>query len=484
MAALAFVSSAQDITTMGPGKDPMTYPAKEGYTLVNNWMVCGGANGNGTNAVAYDYWKALYAEMASPDHCMTGAICGDYAYISCSKDLFPMVDDNGNSFMGSGDGSHLIVLDRYSGKFVKNMTLTLNGEQYCELLGTGSIGADDFGHLWAADCNFGAYKEDGTTSPIHLYLVNTETGALTDVLNYELDDIEGPSLMGRFEYYSLVGDITGEQAQCVFMTAPQDKTYVMTFVRGQGADAFVGGIDPDDDMGMIGLEITDTDPAEQTLWSSCAWVSIVPDEDFSGALFWADGHQTYPALYDRDGEKVLSLVSKNGEEGWEDYIPDRSAAGGLAHFTLGDDEFLCYGLSFPDNSKWGGEVALVKLDNNGGLDNAVPMHIFPKQSAEVKGFGTEKGQRFFQTVQAGPIMKDANGKEARHIFAYKDHVGLALYTLAQEGYQAGVEGIIADTNNAPVEYFNLNGVRVDANSLVPGLYITRQGEKASKVVVK
>lgn len=46
----------------------------------------------------------------------------------------------------------------------------------------------------------------------------------------------------------------------------------------------------------------------------------------------------------------------------------------------------------------------------------------------------------------------------------------------------GVSDIIADDANAPVEYFNLQGVRV-ANP-ENGLYIRRQGNKAQKVLVK
>lgn len=45
----------------------------------------------------------------------------------------------------------------------------------------------------------------------------------------------------------------------------------------------------------------------------------------------------------------------------------------------------------------------------------------------------------------------------------------------------GVEGINAD-NNAPVQYFNLQGVEVE--NPANGLYIRRQGAKASKVLVK
>ena len=47
--------------------------------------------------------------------------------------------------------------------------------------------------------------------------------------------------------------------------------------------------------------------------------------------------------------------------------------------------------------------------------------------------------------------------------------------------QAGVREVsIADTD-APVEYFNLQGVRV--NEPAAGLYIRRQGRNVSKVIV-
>lgn len=47
---------------------------------------------------------------------------------------------------------------------------------------------------------------------------------------------------------------------------------------------------------------------------------------------------------------------------------------------------------------------------------------------------------------------------------------------------ASVDGIAIEENNAPVEYFNLQGVRVD--NPANGLYIMRQGNKATKVLVK
>lgn len=49
---------------------------------------------------------------------------------------------------------------------------------------------------------------------------------------------------------------------------------------------------------------------------------------------------------------------------------------------------------------------------------------------------------------------------------------------------SGIEGVEVDGSDAPAEYYNLNGVRVNGEALTPGLYIKRQGGKATKVFVK
>ncbi len=51
-------------------------------------------------------------------------------------------------------------------------------------------------------------------------------------------------------------------------------------------------------------------------------------------------------------------------------------------------------------------------------------------------------------------------------------------------YLTGIEGINADFNtNAPVEYYNLNGIRLNGENLPAGLYIRRQGTEVKKVFV-
>lgn len=49
---------------------------------------------------------------------------------------------------------------------------------------------------------------------------------------------------------------------------------------------------------------------------------------------------------------------------------------------------------------------------------------------------------------------------------------------------SGIEDVAVDSDNAPVEFYNVNGMRVDGSNLTPGIYIRRQGTNATKVLVK
>ncbi|MDE7148232.1 MAG: hypothetical protein K2O20_07590, partial [Duncaniella sp.] len=65
--------------------------------------------------------------------------------------------------------------------------------------------------------------------------------------------------------------------------------------------------------------------------------------------------------------------------------------------------------------------------------------------------------------------------------SYKYKTESVYFTI---GSRSGIGGIEADDSAAPAEYFNLNGLRVDASRLLPGVYIRRQAGKVTKVLVR
>ena len=64
--------------------------------------------------------------------------------------------------------------------------------------------------------------------------------------------------------------------------------------------------------------------------------------------------------------------------------------------------------------------------------------------------------------------------------------GIRMTYIAENNDLAGIEGIssVIDDSASPVEYFNLSGVRFNAENLFPGLYIRKQGRRTSKIFVR
>lgn len=85
------------------------------------------------------------------------------------------------------------------------------------------------------------------------------------------------------------------------------------------------------------------------------------------------------------------------------------------------------------------------------------------------------------TVENGvfTFLKDA--EKAVCTMTNADFAKLTLKTVELNIKAAGIASIEAD-ENAPVEYYDLRGVRVSGDA--PGIYIRRQGNKATKVLVK
>lgn len=50
--------------------------------------------------------------------------------------------------------------------------------------------------------------------------------------------------------------------------------------------------------------------------------------------------------------------------------------------------------------------------------------------------------------------------------------------------ESGVDEISVDVKDFGCEYYNINGVRVNDESMTPGIYIKRQGNKSEKILVK
>lgn len=87
-------------------------------------------------------------------------------------------------------------------------------------------------------------------------------------------------------------------------------------------------------------------------------------------------------------------------------------------------------------------------------------------------------------LYTGPIKEISANKGTLSYFARLNGVDSEVKTVTVNDQGTSIDEIGVDTEAAPAEYFNLQGVRVAADALTPGIYVKRQGNKATKVYVK
>jgi hypothetical protein len=156
---------------------------------------------------------------------------------------------------------------------------------------------DDYGHVWIC----GMYS-DVNAKPAQIYVVEDfETGACKNVGEWKLPD-EETDAAGRIDYWDVVGDITGAEANAVCMgavgtTAAGEKLCLYRWELAQGATEWVAN--EDDFAGYVSnTDLAETYPADQVTWGqSSATVKIVAEEGHAGSMFYVDGFTTCPSLY-------------------------------------------------------------------------------------------------------------------------------------------------------------------------------------------
>lgn len=452
MAALALTAFAET--------DGVQYASKDGYTFENLWV---NANGIGK-------WAQLNTDGIIPSRdFVASAIAKDgMIYVASSKKN--VVTAEGTVLADEGI---LLAFDYATGEYKKTIELTVNGEPLSGLLCANFVDVDDFNNLYIFGYVATPLADDGTARPLTLYSVDTESGALTLQCALEIDEADKS---GRVDFVDVSGDITRAQAPCVVMAAPGGSDapmYGYAWRCDQNSDEFVGNYAGD----YICCEYEESFP-ENGSWGQCAQVTIIPDEEFSGSLYYIDGNATYPAIYDIEGAMISSMADVVEEDTENPQIYPVAAPCGAYEFTLGDDSFLMYGLeehADPQRNR----ARLCRYDVLGDMSTLKHYYDFPENGALSDGLAVAYGGRRLHVLQS-KIVSDANGKLAAEILTYKTGNGMGLYRLAQAGYEAGIAAPVVN-NNGAVEYFNLQGIRVD--NPTNGVFIRRQGSEVSKVIL-
>lgn len=91
-----------------------------------------------------------------------------------------------------------------------------------------------------------------------------------------------------------------------------------------------------------------------------------------------------------------------------------------------------------------------------------------------------KSYTYSQTVSLGNVKKLDN---CRFVTMVINKATGAVMNVAETDAKSGI-GVVADDADAPVELFTIQGVRVNPETVLPGLYIRRQGNNVSKIQIR
>ncbi len=190
---------------------------------------------------------------------------------------------------------------------------------------------------------------------------------------------------------------------------------------------------------------------------------VIPYDDGS---FWVDGNNAVPTLYNADGTQRYQIASTA--------IGTKGTASKIV--TFGSKTYMV-STDYLDGITKG--VAAV-IDITDGPDKAVRKCVYPEA-----GLGTTKTDSYTNTILT-EVVENADNS-VLNIWVLIQNQGIAHAQFKGEYAVSGVEDVEIEgavDENAPVEFYNLNGVQVDGENLVPGIYIRRQGNTVSKVLVR
>lgn len=254
--------------------------------------------------------------------------------------------------------------------------------------------------------------------------------------------------------------------------------FPMYMNQALGVDAFYNFTGSDNDDPLGGTYIASPDYHLQLLSDPTLHLSFkvarANNTDEAGVAiytwsndFWTEGYEDYKPIMDQVWEST-----DISNRGWTseniDLVPDEFLARTRVSF---------YGTG--STTIWYDDI---KLSVNLKAGETI---MYPAEIHTVNGTSytadksAETDNDFIYGFQVRGIWEDYDDYRDNHYIRSMSDVTPLDVVHAP----AGIEGIEADTDNAnaPVEYFNLQGQRVEPAA--PGLYIRRQGTKTSKVIL-
>ena len=284
--------------------------------------------------------------------------------------------------------------------------------------------------------------------PLVIHHVNLETGAVTEIAR--IKSTNSKISKGRFDRVAVLGDVT--TGEFTVFGVPANSKYIVRWTFSGGSykeeiktiSAFYPTSAANFSTAPFVLPLTTDD-----LFVDCAATSLTRYK-FSTAA--------------REGSFLANAT----------VAPNSDLTNGGTCFTIGNNGYVVY--PFEDSYNYTNNTfSLVKTTADFTFGGMSQLAILPEGGI---------GSVWSETYSCSADTRKMSNNCVR-LFLYVPGNGLCAYDIT-DSKLSGIEDIQIEavTPMAPIEYYNLQGVKVDAENLTPGFYITCQGSKISKVLIK
>lgn len=362
----------------------------------------------------------------------------------------------------------LALFDKETGNHVKNVAVTCDGAQVAAQWAMACMGTDYAGHVYFGNL----FLDEAKSVRTIYYMSDLEAGTAVKVGDFTIP-ADDASAGVRHDYFDVAGDITRETAPCVIMSAScsgGEQAVVWGIQCEQGGTEWTGK--------MAGgayttLPITDLgDDGKTVLFGGSTVLKMVYNEnpEQMGSLFYVDGQNTAPILYDTDG------VLQDKLDPAADPCPEQVGSNGINDFTLGNDLYFAYACQQNDIRTYAerlGRLMITKASAEGKMAGCTLVGKYPEE-----GLGGNFNSGVWNHTIVPEVIEEG-GNPVCYITHFIAANGMARYRFGAEG--AGVNDVVADDVNAPVVYYNLQGMQI-SNPEAGQLVIKKQGKSAKKVL--
>lgn len=410
-------------------KDADTYADAASYSIESLWIR---SVKDGYNNFNIDDNGALNRGMVATD---------DYVYIS------------GRTAPSATADIYLQVYDAATGEFIGRLPLSASGQ--CSYLPCNDLLKDSAGNILISNLVL-----DASTTPIKIFMVNTDNGDLSLVAS-----VEAKSKM-RIDHAGVYGDVTTGNFTVFAAAASGTNILRWKFTDGQPGNC-------------ESVTATEFCPKSASHFGIAPRVLPVSED-----LLYIDGGSTAVALYDFKTGKIVDCP----ESGVSHY-PSHTDANGMDLVTLGDNTLMVYSASAHQK---GYSFHIVEHGKN-MLSDATHLWTVP---ASTMG-------NVNSTTSSAPVSVIANNDSRATVYTYAPGNGIAAYAItsgkdkivdvAVEAPRFRIYGNVAvfDKPCDFIRVYNLSGVLVAASASATeialpgnGTYIVVTPFSATKVAVK